>query len=97
MGYNIWVLTKAYGFVVKFEPCQSVQKGKQVASSTTWGLRENEYVNNHFTSFCQLTHLGVNNICATIKICYVNALCTMQKKNVIILNSAHKTQKVEQF
>ena len=38
VGYNIWVLAEAYGFLVKFEPYQGVQKGKQVASSTKWGL-----------------------------------------------------------
>ena len=33
-----------------------------------------EYKNNYFTSFCQLTQSGVNNIHATIKIGYANAL-----------------------
>ena len=41
VGYNIWVLAEAYGFLVKFEPYQGVQKGKQVASSSKWGLIEN--------------------------------------------------------
>ena len=41
VGYNIWVPTEAYGYVAQFEPCHSVQKGKQVASSTECGLEEN--------------------------------------------------------
>ena len=44
MGYNIWVFAEAYGFVVKFEPYQGVQKRKQVASSTKWGLGENVFL-----------------------------------------------------
>ena len=35
---NIWVLAGAFGYVFQFEPDQSVKKGKQVASSTKWGL-----------------------------------------------------------
>ena len=34
VGYNIWVLAEAYVYVVQFEPYQSVQKGKQVASTS---------------------------------------------------------------
>ena len=41
VGYNIWVLAEAYGYVAQFEPYQGVQKGKQVASSTKCGLGEN--------------------------------------------------------
>ena len=41
VGYNIWVLAEAYVYVVQFEPYQSVQKGKQVASTSNWGLGEN--------------------------------------------------------
>ena len=41
IGYNIWVLAEAYGYVVQFEPYQGVKKGKQFASSTKWGLGEN--------------------------------------------------------
>ena len=78
--YNIWGLAEAYDYVLsvfQFDPYQGVQKGKQVVSSTKWGLGENfvlwkvfadEYMNDYFTSFCQFTHLGVNNIRATIKI-----------------------------
>ena len=35
VGFNIWVLVEAYGYVRQVEPYQSVKKGKQVASSTT--------------------------------------------------------------
>ena len=42
VGYKIWVLAEAYGYRVQFEPYQAVQKGKQVASSTKWGLGEND-------------------------------------------------------
>ena len=39
---KIWVLVaEAYDYVVQFRPCQSAKKGKQAASSTKWGLREN--------------------------------------------------------
>ena len=73
MGFNIWVLAEAYGYLVQFEPYQGVKRGKQVASSTNWGLGENvvlrlmksllpTIMNNYFTSFLLLTHLGVNNI-----------------------------------
>ena len=41
VGYNIWVLAEAYDYVVQFVPYQGVKKGKQVASSTKWGLGEN--------------------------------------------------------
>ena len=33
-----------------------------------------ENMKNYFTSFRQLTHLGISNICAAIKISYANAL-----------------------
>ena len=39
--YNICALAEAYGYVVHFEPYQGVKKGKQVASSNKWRLREN--------------------------------------------------------
>ena len=78
VGCKIWVLAEAYGYVVQFEPYQSVKKGKQVASSTKWGLGENvvqrlmkclpsTVMNNYVTCFRMLTHLGVNNICAQQK------------------------------
>ena len=28
VGYNIWVLADTYNYLVKFEPCQGVKKGK---------------------------------------------------------------------
>ena len=40
VGYSIWVLAEAYGYVVQFKPYQGVKKGKQVASSFKWGLEE---------------------------------------------------------
>ena len=45
-----------------------------------------EYKNNYFTSFCQLTQSGVNNIHATIKIGYANALSlgTNRKKKELV-------------
>ena len=75
------LVAEAYGYVVQFRPYHGTRKEKQVASSTKWGLGENiilrlmEYLNptfsfemvmdNYFTSFCLLTHLGVNNILMT--------------------------------
>ena len=78
----MWVLiADAYGYVVQFRPYQGAKKGKQVASSTKWGLGENVvlmlmecltatfsfdiFTDNYFTSFRLFTHLGVSNIRAT--------------------------------
>ena len=80
--YKINVLVaEAYGYVVQFRPYQGAKKGKQVASSTKWGLRENVllqlmecltptvsfdiFMNNYLTFFRLPTHLGVSNIQAT--------------------------------
>ena len=38
VGHSIWGVAEAYCYVVQFEPYQGVKKGKQVASSTKWGL-----------------------------------------------------------
>ena len=41
----MWVpIVEAYGFVVQFRPNQGTKKGKQVASSTKWGLGENIFL-----------------------------------------------------
>ena len=43
--YKMWVpIVEAYGFVVQFRPNQGTKKGKQVASSTKWGLGENIFL-----------------------------------------------------
>ena len=34
VGYKIWVVVEAYGYVVHFEPYQGVKKRKEVASCT---------------------------------------------------------------
>ena len=71
--YKICVLAaKAYSYVFQFGPYQGAKKGKQVASSTKWGLGENVvlrmmecltetfsfyiFKDNYFTSFDLLTH-----------------------------------------
>ena len=64
-----------YGYLVHDRPYQGAKKGKQVASSTKWGLGENValtatvsfdiFMDNYFTSFRLFTHLGVDNIPAT--------------------------------
>ena len=42
MKYRIWILVaEAYGSVVQFIPYQGEKQGRQVASSTKWGLGEN--------------------------------------------------------
>ena len=41
LGDNIWVLEEAYGYAVQLEPYQGVKKGKQVAPSAKWAVREN--------------------------------------------------------
>ena len=75
------LVAETYGYVVQFRPYHGTRKEKQVAFSTKWGLGENiilqliECLNptfsfeivmdNYFTSFRLLTHLGVNNILTT--------------------------------
>ena len=71
--YKICVLAaEAYSYVFQFGPYQGAKKGKQVASSTKWGLGENVVLrmmecltetfsfyiikDNYFTSFDLLTH-----------------------------------------
>ena len=79
--YKIWVLVaEAYVYVVQIRPYQGAKKAKQVASSTKSGFGENVLqlmecltptfnfdilMDNYFTSFRLVTHLGVNNIRAT--------------------------------
>ena len=104
-----------FGYVVQFRPNQVVKKGKQVASSSKLGLAENVvlrlmecltptvsfyiFMDNYFTSFRLLTHLGVNNIRAlvcTTKIGYPNALSlgtNSCKKGTKLLWTAHIKQK----
>ena len=80
---------------------RGVQKGKQVASSTKWGLKENVVLwqmNIWITiSHLFVSHLGVNNITG-----YANALSlglpnNFQKRNVATLNSAHQTKNGSKF
>ena len=75
------LVVEAYSYVVQFRPYQRAKKGKQVASSTKWGLGENVvlqlmecltptvsfdiFMNNYLTTFRLLTHLGDSNIQAT--------------------------------
>ena len=58
-----------------------------------------EYMNNYFISFCQLTHLGANNIRATIRKrlckCTIIGGKQLQKKNVATLNRAHQQKSRE--
>ena len=79
--YKIWVLfSETYVYVVQFRPYKGGKKRKQVASSTKWGFGEKVlrlmecltptssfdiFMDNYFTSFRLVTHLGVNNIRAT--------------------------------
>ena len=81
VAYKFWVLAEAYGYVIQFEPYLGAQAGKQITSQTRWGLREKlvldlmEYLpqrlsfhvhmDNYFTSFRLLAHLGEHNIHAT--------------------------------
>ena len=37
VGYNIWNLVEAYGYVVQSIPFQNIKKGKQVVFSTKYG------------------------------------------------------------
>ena len=89
--YKIWVLVaSAYDYVVQFRPYKGAKKGKQVSSSTKWGLGGNFLLrlmgclastfsfdifrDNYFTYFRLLTHFGVNNIRAT-GVLSKNGLC----------------------
>ena len=60
-----------------------------------------EYFNNYFTSFRQLPHLGVNNIRATIKIGYANALSlgtnSCKKRKWPLLTAHIKQKKLSRF
>ena len=40
MANNIWVLPEKYGYVVHFKSYQVVKDGRQVVSSSKWGLEE---------------------------------------------------------
>ena len=69
---------KSNSYLVHYRPYQGAKKGKQFVSSTKWGLGDNValrlmecltptfsfdlFMDNYFTSFRLLTHLGVNNI-----------------------------------
>ena len=80
-GYKTWVLADPYGYVVQFEQYEGAKKGKKVVSSNIWELGKNIFLrliecihpivsyhivmDNYFTSFRLLIHLGVNNIWAT--------------------------------
>ena len=77
-GYKTWVLADPYGYVVQFERYEGAKKGKKVVSSNIWELGKNTFLrliecipaivsyhivmDNYFTSFRLLIHLGVNNI-----------------------------------
>ena len=117
--YKIWVLVaEAYGYVVQLRLYKGAKKGKQVALSARWELGENLVLplmeclsstfsfdmDNYFTSFCLLIHLGVNNIRAT-PVLNKNRLskCTtigdkqLQKKKVVTLCSAYQAKKQGYF
>ena len=104
-----------FGYVVQFRPNQVVKKGKQVASSSKLGLAENVvlrlmecltptvsfyiFMDNYFTSFRLLTHLGVNNIRALgvhnknrLPKCTIIRNKQLQKRNKATL-TAHIKQK----
>ena len=91
-----------------------MSKYSKVSSSSKWRLGENVvpqlmecltpsvsfniFMNNYFTYFRLLTHLGVNNIRATrVLIGYVNALSlgtnSCKKRSVATLNRAHQAKK----
>ena len=87
------LIAKAYSYIVQFKPYQAAKKGKQVASSAKWGLRRNVvlllrecltptfsfdlFMDNYFTSFRLLNHLGVNNIRAGVLNKYRLRKCTI--------------------
>ena len=117
VGCNIWILADNVG---QCKPNESLMKEKQVASTTYWRLGENAvlqriacssptfihdlFINNYFTSFRQMTHLGVNIIRAAgvlninrLRQCLSLGTSSYRKTNLITLNSAHQAQKVVQL
>ena len=109
------LVTEAYGYIVQFRQYQGAKKRKPFASSTKYGLGENAvlrlmecltpsfsfdiFMDNYFTSFHLLTHLGVitfeQQMCSTIIDC-ANALSlgeTAAKKGTWTLSRAHIKQK----
>ena len=120
VGYNVWILAEAYGNVGQCEPNESLMKEKHVASTAYWRLGENVvsrriaclsptlnhhlFMDNYFTSFRQMTHLGVNIIRATgvlnnnrLRECLSLGTSSCKKTNLTTLNSAHQAQKVVQL
>ena len=81
VGYKVWVLAEAYGYVIQFEPYQGAKTGRHISTTTTWGLGEHVvlnlmerlppgqsyhvYMDNYFTSFRLLSYLGTRGISAT--------------------------------
>ena len=92
------LVAETYNHVVPFRPYRGAKTGKQVASSTKWGLGENvdlqllEYListftfdifmDTYFTSFPLLTHLGVNNVRATGVLNKIRECTTIQHKQL---------------
>ena len=91
-------------------------KHSKVYSSTKWRLRENVvlrlmecltpsvnfdiFMDNYFTFFRLLTHLGVNNIRATrvlsknrLRKCTIIGDKQLEKRNVATLNNAHQAKR----
>ena len=89
---------------------QGAKKGKQVASSTKWGLGENVLrlvecltpTDNYFSSFPLLNHLAINNIGATgvpnkdrlRKYTIIGDEQLQKKRNVAALNRTHQAESV---
>ena len=81
VGYKILVLENSMD-MLQFDPYQGAQTGKQIASKTRWGLDEmvllclmgsllskvnyDVFMDNYFTSFRLLMHLGAHDIRATV-------------------------------
>ena len=105
-------------YLVHYRLYQGAKKGKQVASSTEWGLGENVvlryvrcsmerstptvsfdiFMDNYFTSFRLLTHLGVNNIRTTdvlnknrLRKCTTTGEKQLQKKETFPLSTVQRT------
>ena len=95
-------------------------KDSKVSPSTKWRLEENVvlqlmecftpsvrfeiFMDNYFTSFSLLTHLGVNNIRATrvlsknrLRKCTITGDKQLEKRNGPTLNNAHQAKKQREF
>ena len=83
--YKIWVLVgEANGYVVQFTPYQGAKKGKQVASSTKWGLRESVVLRliDSLTATIVINNINKTNNANNIRAAVVLNKNRLHKRNI---------------